>query len=129
MEKRPGIDIPLQSAPLGRRIFSAAIDDVIIAAACSLFGFIFWKLTAIRPPQFQIIEIAAGLSGLFWAAYQYLLLVYSGTPGAARIGALRWESRGPPAATLARSRFISLGRFSRYGIRLGLPRRRLTLLA
>jgi hypothetical protein len=98
MEKRPGIDIPLQSAPLGRRIFSAAIDDVIIAAACSLFGFIFWKLTAIRPPQFQIIEIAAGLSGLFWAAYQYLLVVYSGTtPGLllARLELVRFN--GSPA--------------------------------
>jgi hypothetical protein len=84
MEKRPGIDIPLQSAPLARRILSAAIDDVIIAAACALFGFIFWKMTptAIRPPQFQILGIAAGLSALFWAAYQYLLVVYSGTtPG------------------------------------------------
>ena len=82
MEKRPGIDIPLQSAPLARRIFSAAIDGVIIAAACALFGFIFWKMTAIRPPRIQILGIAAGLSGLFWAAYQYLLVVYSGTtPG------------------------------------------------
>jgi hypothetical protein len=82
IERRPGIDIPLQSAPLARRIFSAAIDAVLIAAAGVLFGSIFWKLTAIRPPQFQIIGLAAGISALFWAAYQYLLLVYSGsTPG------------------------------------------------
>jgi hypothetical protein len=82
MEKRPGIDIPLQTAPLARRILAAAVDAVIIAAAGSLFGFIFWKLTAIRPPRLQIMGLAAGLSGLFWAVYQYLLLVYSGTtPG------------------------------------------------
>lgn len=82
LEKRPGIDIPLQSAPLARRVFSAAIDDLIIASACALFGFIFWKLTAIQPPRIQIAEFAAGLSALFWAAYQYLLVVYSGsTPG------------------------------------------------
>jgi uncharacterized RDD family membrane protein YckC len=82
MEKRPGIDIPLQSAPLGRRILAAAIDGVIIAAACALFGFIFWKMTAIRPPRFQLIAFAAGLPAMFWAAYQYLLMVYSGmTPG------------------------------------------------
>jgi uncharacterized RDD family membrane protein YckC len=81
-EKRPGIDIPLQSAPLARRILSAAIDGVIIAAACTLFAFIFWKLTAIRPPRLQMMSLAAGLSGLFWSAYQYLLVVYSGTtPG------------------------------------------------
>ncbi|MHB8214819.1 MAG: RDD family protein [Candidatus Sulfotelmatobacter sp.] len=81
-EKRPGIDIPLQSAPLSRRIFSAAIDAVIIASACVLFGFIFWKMTAIQPPRFEIIGLTSGLGGLLWAAYQYLLIVYSGsTPG------------------------------------------------
>lgn len=82
MERRPGIDIPLQSAPLARRIFSAAIDDLIIGAACALFAFIFWELTAIRPPRLQMAGLAAGLFGVFWAVYQYLLVVYSGsTPG------------------------------------------------
>lgn len=98
-EKRPGIDIPLQSAPLARRIFSAAIDGVIIAAACSLFAFIFWKLAATRPPQLEMIGLAAGLSGLFWAVYQYLLLVYSGsTPGLrlARLELARFD--GSPAS-------------------------------
>jgi uncharacterized RDD family membrane protein YckC len=81
-EKRPGIDIPLQSAPLARRIFSAAIDDAIIAAACGLFGSIFWKITAIQPSRFQMLVLGAGLFGVLWAAYQYLLVVYSGsTPG------------------------------------------------
>jgi uncharacterized RDD family membrane protein YckC len=87
-ERRPGIDIPLQSAPLARRILSAAIDGVIIAAACALFGFIFWKMTAIRPPRLQILGLAAGLSGLFWAAYQYLLIVYSGTTPGLRLTGL-----------------------------------------
>ncbi len=82
IEKRPGIDIPLQSAPLARRVLSAAIDGVIIAVACALFGFIFWKLTPIRPPRIQMIGTVAGLFGVFWAAYQYLLVIYSGsTPG------------------------------------------------
>ena len=96
-EKRPGIDVPLQTAPLGRRIFSAAIDGVIIATACALFAFIFWKLTAIRPPRFQMMGLAAGLSALFWAAYQYLLVVYSGTTPGLRLARLelsplRWNS-------------------------------------
>jgi uncharacterized RDD family membrane protein YckC len=88
IEKRPGIDIPLQSAPLARRILSAAIDDAIIAAGCALFGFIFWKLTAIRPPRFQMVGLAAGLFALFWAAYQYLLVVYSGTTPGLRLARL-----------------------------------------
>lgn len=103
MEKRPGIDIPLQSAPLGRRIVSAAIDDVIIAAACFLFGCIFWNMTALRPPRFQILGIAVGLSGLFWAAYQYLLLVYAGTTPGLRLARLELSRfDGSPASRRTR---------------------------
>ncbi len=81
-EKRPGIDIPLQSAPLGRRLVAALVDGVIIAAASALFGFIFWKITAVRPPLIQILGLAATIPCLFWWAYQYLLIVYSAsTPG------------------------------------------------
>jgi RDD family len=87
-EKRPGIDVPLQSAPLARRIFSAALDGFIIASACTLFSFIFWKVTTIRPPRFQILGLAAALSGLFWACYQYLLVVYSGTTPGLRLARL-----------------------------------------
>ena len=49
VEKRPGIDIPLQSAPLGRRLAAALIDGLIVVAASTLFGFIFWKLAAVQP--------------------------------------------------------------------------------
>jgi uncharacterized RDD family membrane protein YckC len=88
LEKRPGIDIPLQSAPLERRLLSALIDDVIIAAACAIFGFIFWKLTAIRPPRLQIIGVLAGLGFVLWAVYQYLLVVYAGTTPGLRLAGL-----------------------------------------
>ena len=82
IERRPGIDFPLQSASLARRILAAAIDAVIIGIAGFAFGFIFWKMTALRPPRLQMIEMVAGFGTLFWAAYQYLLIVYSGsTPG------------------------------------------------
>jgi uncharacterized RDD family membrane protein YckC len=97
-EKRPGIDIPLQSAPLARRILAAAIDGSIISMACVLFGFIFWKMTAIQPPRIQILGIAAGLAVVLWAAYQYLLVVHSGsTPGLrlARLELARFD--GSPA--------------------------------
>ena len=89
LEKRPGIDIPLQSAPLARRIFSAAMDAVIIAAACAIFGFIFWKMTAIEPPLFQAVGLCAALLVLFWFAYQYLLMVYSGSTPGLRLAKLR----------------------------------------
>jgi uncharacterized RDD family membrane protein YckC len=82
VQKRPGIDIPLQSAPLARRVVAALFDGIVITAASALFGLIFWKITAARPPLIQILGLAAGIPSLFWAAYQYLLVVYAGsTPG------------------------------------------------
>jgi uncharacterized RDD family membrane protein YckC len=82
IERRPGIDFPLHGASLSRRILAALCDHFIIATACAVFGFIFWKMTALRPPRLQIAEMATGALCLFWAAYQYLLIVYSGaTPG------------------------------------------------
>lgn len=81
-EKRPGIDIPLQSAALGRRLVAAFVDGLIIAGASALFGYIFWKVAAVRPPQVQLRSMSAGVLFTFWAVYQYLLIVYSGnTPG------------------------------------------------
>jgi uncharacterized RDD family membrane protein YckC len=81
-DKRPGIDIPLQSAPLGLRFVAALVDGLIIAAASALFGYIFWKVDAVRPPLVQTLGLTAGVTALFWAGYQYLMIVYAAsTPG------------------------------------------------
>jgi hypothetical protein len=109
MEKRPGIDFPLQSASPLRRILSAVLDNVIIAVACVLFATIFWKLTALRPPPLQIVEMAGGLAGLFWAAYQYMLIVYSGTTPGLRLARLQlscFDGR-PAGRTLRRWRVLA----------------------
>ena len=80
--KRPGIDTPLHSAPLGLRIFAFLIDGIIVGFASALFSLIFWKVTGFEPPRLQLISLAAGIPCLFWAVYDYLLIVYSGsTPG------------------------------------------------
>ncbi len=89
VERRPGIDFPLQSASLERRILAAAMDGVLVAAAGFAFGSIFWKITAFRPPRLQLIEMAGGLGALFWSAYQYLLIVYSGTTPGLRLASLQ----------------------------------------
>jgi uncharacterized RDD family membrane protein YckC len=81
-EKRPGIDYPLQSASSPRRLLAFAVDGLIVALASALFGFIFWKVAAIRPPLVQLAGFAAGVPCLLWAVYQYLLIVYAAsTPG------------------------------------------------
>jgi RDD family len=87
VEKRPGIDLPLQSAPPRLRVLAAGIDGLIVATASILFAYIFWKVAAVRPPQMQIAGLALGFPCLFWALYQYLLIVYAaGSPGLAAAG-------------------------------------------
>jgi len=108
-EKRPGIDIPLQSAPLSLRLLASLIDGMIVALASALFGYIFWKITNIRPPRLQIIALAAGIACVLWAAYQYLLIVYSGTtPGlrVARLELTRFDG-SPSRRSLRRWRVLA----------------------
>lgn len=81
-EKRPGIDFPLQSASLTRRLAAALIDGLIVAIATTLFGLVFKKVAGLLPPRLQLVSLGLGLPLLFWGIYQYLLIVYSGsTPG------------------------------------------------
>ncbi len=88
VQRRPGIEVPLQAAPLSRRMAAAAIDGLVILLATALFGSIFWKVTAIRPPLSQILGLITVVPCLLWAAYQYLLLVYAGTTPGLRFAGL-----------------------------------------
>jgi len=98
-EKRPGIDIPLLGAPLARRIFAGILDGVIIAGACALFGWIFWKITSFIPARLELVGLAAAAASLFWAGYQYLHIVYSGTTPGLRLAGLELARfDGSPAA-------------------------------
>jgi len=101
IERRPGIDIPLQSAPLGRRMIASALDGVIVGLASALFAAIFWKVTGVRPPFPQLLGLGAGVPAALWAVYQYLLIVYSGsTPGLriAKLDLSRFDGRRAPKA-------------------------------
>jgi uncharacterized RDD family membrane protein YckC len=81
-EKRPGFEIPLQSASLSRRLWAGALDGLIVLAASALFGYIFFRITGTIPRLSQLLGMVVTLAVLFWAAYQYLLLTYTGsTPG------------------------------------------------
>jgi uncharacterized RDD family membrane protein YckC len=81
-ERRPGFEIPLQAAPMSRRIAASAIDAALVMSAFAAFAYVFLRINAELPPLGKIARTAALLIGLMWSAYQYLLLVYSGTtPG------------------------------------------------
>jgi len=81
-ERRPGFEIPLQAAPMSRRLAASAVDAVLVMSGFAAFAYVFLRLNGELPPLGRLAEIGALLIGLLWSAYQYLLLVYSGTtPG------------------------------------------------
>lgn len=81
-ERRPGFDLPLQSAPLGRRVFAVSIDAIVVGCAVAAFGWMADRLTGIALTLPRLIAAGIGLSAFFWAVYQYLLIVHNGsTPG------------------------------------------------
>jgi uncharacterized RDD family membrane protein YckC len=81
-ERRPGFEIPLQAAPMARRIAASAIDFTLVMSAFAAFAYVFYRFAAELPPLGKIAGEGVLLIGVLWSAYQYLLLVYSGTtPG------------------------------------------------
>jgi len=98
-EKRPGFEIPLQSAPMAQRIFAAAVDAVLVAVALAGFGALFFKITACIPPLPQVLSMGTIVAAVFWAIYQCLLLVCAGsTPGLklARLQLSRFDGSAVP---------------------------------
>jgi uncharacterized RDD family membrane protein YckC len=98
-ERRPGFELPLQAAPLSMRLLAGAIDGLLVASAFAVFAYIFFRVTLIVPPLPQAVGISASLIALFWAAYQYLLLVHTGTtPGLklARLQLSRFDGTAVP---------------------------------
>jgi uncharacterized RDD family membrane protein YckC len=98
-EKRPGFDVPLQAAPMALRLRAVVLDGFIVLSASALFAYVFFRLSATIPPARQAVGLALALTALFWAAYQYLLLVLAGTtPGlrAARLELHRFDGTPVP---------------------------------
>jgi len=81
-ERRPGFDMPLQSAPLRRRLWAGTIDALLLAIAVALFGYVFARITGALPGWQTAARLSASLLALLWPAYEYAFLVFSGaTPG------------------------------------------------
>jgi uncharacterized RDD family membrane protein YckC len=98
-ERRPGFELPLQAAPLSRRVWAGVIDGLLVITAFAVFACLFFRVTSIVPPLQQAAGISMSLTALFWAAYQYLMLVYTGTtPGLklARLQLSRFDGAAVP---------------------------------
>jgi uncharacterized RDD family membrane protein YckC len=108
-ERRPGFEIPLQAASKGRRLMASGCDAGVVLGACTIFGYIVFKVAGGFPPIATVSTFACALAGLFWSAYQYLLLTYAGTTPGLRISHLRLSQfdGSPVARQLRRWRVVA----------------------
>jgi uncharacterized RDD family membrane protein YckC len=88
-EKRLGIELPLQPAPMSRRMLAAGVDALLVTSALALFAYIFLRIAATIPPLKQTAALTIILATVFWTAYQYLLLVKTGTSPGLKLAKLR----------------------------------------
>ena len=108
-ERRPGIDMPLQAAAVGQRVFAAGLDLAVVLVACAIFGTIFYRIAGVRPPLWQMAGIGLGLPSVLWAGYQYLLVVYAGTTpglGGAKLQLVHFDGT-PPDRRRRRARVLA----------------------
>jgi len=80
-DRRPGFEIPLQGAPMKRRMAAGGIDAAVVLSVFVGSAYLFSRLAAV-PPLYQALSTSAVFIWLSWSLYQYLMLVYTGcTPG------------------------------------------------
>lgn len=108
-ERQPGLDMPLTTASLGRRVFAAAIDGFVVSLALAIFGYMFLRFNR-SLPQFRLsLSLAAGLVIILWFAYQFAFLTFCGkTLGllAAKLRLSRFDGK-TPGRTLRRWRVLA----------------------
>ena len=88
-ERRLGFDLPLQAAHMSRRWLASGIDALIVLVAFAAFAAIFLKITGAELPWQQAASVSIGLIAVFWAAYQYGMLVLTGSTPGLRVAKLR----------------------------------------
>ncbi|HLK31796.1 MAG TPA: RDD family protein [Terriglobales bacterium] len=85
--ERSELELPLQVAPLGKRVLAAALDGLLVSAATLMFALIANKVAALLPSAHVLLSLGVALPATFWAVFQYIFLVYAGaTPGMRVIG-------------------------------------------
>jgi len=87
-ERRPGFDVPLQSAPLSRRLLAGVVDVGVVACAVGAFAYVFFRISGAVPPWRTAAEATAWLLAVLWPAYQYGFLVFSKTTPGLRLAKL-----------------------------------------
>jgi uncharacterized RDD family membrane protein YckC len=111
-EQYPAVEfeLPLQVAPMSRRVFAGLVDALIVLLGAAVFVLIVLKAGVPMPPAKAGFLFAMAASCVFWAIYQYLFLVYAGiTPGMqmARLRLITFDG-GPARRQARRGRSVAM---------------------
>jgi uncharacterized RDD family membrane protein YckC len=87
-ERRPGFDMPLQSATLSRRILAGIVDGLFVAGALTIFGYAFIRFNGPIQQWKLALQVTATLVAILWPTYQYAFLVCTGTTPGLRLAHL-----------------------------------------
>jgi uncharacterized RDD family membrane protein YckC len=89
-------------ASIARRLLATLVDGAIVGAGLGAFGAIFLRFNPMERPVLMMVASVVALAVAFWMAYQYLLVVFTGsTPGlrAARLKLVRFDGEVTNRAT------------------------------
>jgi uncharacterized RDD family membrane protein YckC len=108
-ERQPGVDMPLKTAPLSRRMLAASVDGIFVAGAIVIFGYIFLRFNPSLPQIRMTAEVTAVLTVLLWFAYQSAFLIFCGTTPGLRATRLKIScfDGAPASRNLRRWRVIA----------------------
>ncbi|HZQ18757.1 MAG TPA: RDD family protein [Terriglobales bacterium] len=98
-ERQPGLDMPLATARLSRKIFGASIDGLVVLAAITIFGYMFLRFNPSLPPLRLSMAFGLVLGAILWFAYQSAFIICCGTTlglRAARLRIMRFDGTVVP---------------------------------
>ncbi len=76
------IDVPLQVALVGQRLYAAVIDFLFVLGGFGVFGAVAWKMMPDLPDGKLALVAPFAILAIFWLAFQYMFITYAGaTPG------------------------------------------------
>ena len=104
------VDLPYRPVSILPRIYAALMDCSLVAVAVTIFALIAYKMLPNLVFTKPVRLTAAVVPVLFWAIYQYVLLVYGGKTAGMQIAGIRLSTfkGAPPSLGHRRNRVLGL---------------------
>ena len=83
------LELPLQVAPLGRRMLAAGLDGVLVSVATLMFALIADRIASLLPSAHVLLGLGVALPAILWAVFEYVFLVYTASTPGMRLTGLR----------------------------------------